>query len=500
MIMKTVTNRLKILPRDFFLWILLFTAILVITLFVDIFLPILIALIGAGLCVLVIKRPRFILYFLALILPYQIGYYIEALFGITFTPQLVLSLFTLGLIFLKIITSHKIRIIPLGNWWLLFVLLTTFSILQNASGLNPVQDLWIAFRLAIANALIYLFYWWFNLRRRDVHTMLVILAFSTIIPAIIAITQTISSGNLLSGVMTNGRFLGVLFKFPPEVLEENISSLRTHFYLGQIFRAHGTFYRVNGFGAFMSMAVCLTWGLFRGAQGKQRNLLLLAFGAQIAGILASFSRSAWAGALVALTLAITIEMFIWKKKKLTWQQIRLFVIASIIGIIIVSIVLSFNTLSQRFSTLLNPNKVGEFNWRMDIWSQAMQSIKARPWFGAGTDIVIRDDPRFGLGNFGAHNLFIGIAYEFGVPVLGIMIYLLWQLFHSAWVWLNLAQTDYEKAIATGIISAGVAFLIAGMGGTLIDTDNIAILFWLILAIAVQSRLNLQKGNSADSGM
>lgn len=431
--------------------------------------------------ILVIK-PRWVLYLIGFFISYEIG--VEGVFGIIFTPMLVLSLLIPLIILLEILVANRVRFIPMFGWWLTFVGLGAITYAQSPGVVGSIQGIWFIFRLALAGSLIYPAYCWFLNKRQYIQTFLTIAAVSAALSGLIALIQTISNGNLLSGVMTNDRFLGFLWMFPPDTLGEDPAVLQYSSFINNIFRGHGTFYRANAFGAFMSIIIGLTWGLFRQARGRRQVFFGVLLGAQLVGILVTLSRTAWAAVLAAIAAAVFVETFFWGTKRLSRRQVQLLIISVFFGIMVLGIALQSNAASERLVSLLNPGQVPEFQWRIYIWKQAFQSIAAHPWFGTGTFTVVSNDINVGKGDFGAHNLFIGIAFERGLPALCIFLFLLGRFFTSTWKWL---RSEYlplsEKAFLTGLFSAGIAFIVAGMGSQVFDNENIVILFWILLAIA-----------------
>ncbi len=439
-------------------------------------------------------KSRFLFLMIGFFISWEIGFSAEVFFGINFTPVLVLSLLISLIILLKILTSQCVRVIPMFGWWLIFTGLAAITYSQSPGVVGSVQGIWFVFRLAFAMALIYPACCWFLTKREHIQTLLIIMAISAAISGLIAVVQTVSGGNLLSGVMTNDRFLGFLWKFPPDSLGADPAVLKAGFYLNNIFRGHGTFYRPNGFGAFMSIIIGLTWGLFRRERGRRQLIFAFLLAAQAAGIIVTFSRTAWAATLVALTVAVVIEMFFWGRRRLSRRNVQMIVVAVLCGIVFLGIALLSNTISERFVTLLDPGQVAEVQWRAYIWGKAFQDIMVHPWFGTGTFTVVSNDANVGVGDFGAHNLFIGIAYERGLPALCIFLFLMGMFFISTWKWIKSEDTIAEKALATGLFAAGVAFLVGGMGSVLFDIENIVMLFWILLAITFISRDKIQRSS------
>lgn len=154
------------------------------------------------------------------------------------------------------------------------------------------------------------------------------------------------------------------------------------------------------------------------------------------------------------------------------------------GALVLVIALQSNAAADRLNSLLNPGQVAEVQWRVFIWKRALESIIAQPWFGTGIATVVSNEPLIGKGDFGAHNLFVGLAFERGLPALFIFLFLMGRFFTATWRSLRSEQALLpEKGLATGVFASGVAFLLVGMGSSMLDIENLRALFWVLLAIA-----------------
>ena len=450
---------------------------------------ILIILLGLSAFILVFQKKILSFYLLSILIPVEIGVYLPQLSGATITPLVLISISFLTLIIVKVATTHSYPRIPLFGLWLGFILFSFFAYIQSPLIENPLQGLWSTYRVVFVAAIVYPAYWFIIKDRQQNWKVLSLLAASASVSGLIAILQTLSRGELLSGMMTNGRMLGFLFPFPPNVIEVNPIVLRAHFYIDNIFRAHGTFYRTNGFGAFMCIVIGLTWGLMRGSTGRKRLVYIGMLILQITGTIVTFSRSAWAAVIVSLGSAILVELLFSGNRKLKKRLIQLLILIIFIGGVIVTIAMQNEAIASRFATIFNPSQVPQLSWRIDIWREAINIIRDDPIFGTGIDTVVSLPVSGGEESFGAHNLFIGIGYKVGLIVLFVFIILLGILIYDTAIWFFYSREHKEKMLALGVFAGTIAFLVAGFGSAIMEIDNIAALFWLMLAIAVHSRIS-----------
>ena len=438
-----------------------------------------------------VQKPRYLFYIIAFLLPIQVGIYVEQVLGITFTPQLITGILLFIIIILNFLISRIVTPIPLFGLWFIFVSLSSIAFMRNPAITNPIQGAWVIFRLAIVNALIYPAYWWFFKDPRKTRLFFTVLSASAALSGIIAVIQTITNGNLLSGVFTNHRFLGFLFPFPPEVTQENVAVLQAHFWFDGIFRGHGMFYRANGFGAFMSVVVGITWGMFRFSRPKLRLMFLVLLLAEIAGVIVSFSRTAWVAVLFSIFIAVCIEGFFGGRRK---QFLRIFRMAMYIFLLLLSIViisLQIPSIADRFSTVSGFQNVGEVSWRIEIWKKALHAIIDHPILGTGNQIVTTI-PVGGIDSgFGSHNLFVGIAFETGLLSFFIFLFFVFCLFLTSWKGYRYSNELQDKMISFAILIGSVDLIIVGMGTSIFDIENIIVIFWFMLAAAINMQYRIK---------
>ncbi len=428
----------------------------------------------------------FMFYLLAFFLPYQMEFYIPQLFGVSLTPMNVLSFCLLIFLSFKILISLRLPVIPHSSLWLLFVIMASIAYALGPRVTSPLQGVWVIFRLAVVPPLFYvgavsLF------TAAEVQKAVKIIAISAALAGFIAAVQVLTGGQVLSGYLTNHRYLGIMQPLPPEVVANYSGALVTKLYLAgtNIYRGHGTFYSHNFFGAFICITACLTWGSMRGATSKHKWFWLIVFIAQVIGAIASFSRSSWAALVAGIGIAILTEVVLIGGKRAISRILRLVPVLLILMIIIGVIVSRSEKIAEHFITIFSPGKTPEFQWRQLVWETAFQKIATHPWLGSGTgDVYTTMDWAGQTISYSAHNLFVGIAYELGIPTLIIFSFFTISLFYSAWRCSRYAQQLPDRMLAVGFVAAGVAFLVSGVGSVLMNIENMAVLFWLMVGVTV----------------
>jgi O-antigen ligase len=428
------------------------------------------------------------LYVVALFLPFQMEFHLPQLYGASLTPLNVLGALLLLLILFKVLVSMRFLALPRFGWWALFVALAALAYALGPVT-SPLQGAWAVFRLALLPPLFYLGAT-MSLNEAAVWRAVKLLAISSAVAGLIAVAQMASGGRLLSGYTTNFRYLGLLQPLPPEVVADYGGDMRWKLYLAgtNFYRGHGTFYTHNGFGAFISITACLTWGLLRGAQARRRWLWVLVLVLQTMGAIATMSRSAWAALIAGIGVAIFMEVLFSKKSSPLLIAVSITPLFALLLGVILAVVRSSRKVAERFTSLLSPQSAPEFQWRLLVWDATLKKIVRQPFLGSGTgDAFTVVDWAGKVTSYSAHNLFIGIAYELGVfPLMILLIFMVMGL-RSAWFAFRQAPELPERMLALGLLSASVSFVVSGIGSALLSVENLAVLFWLMVALAVNLR-------------
>jgi len=215
---------------------------------------------------------------------------------------------------------------------------------------------------------------------------------------------------------------------------------------------------------------------------------------QVVGILVTFSRSAYAAGVVSLTLMLVVEQINFNKQRLETRLLLTLTGVSIFILFLMALLIFSETLRSRFLSIFDPLNVPEFTWRIMVWETALEKILKNPWIGTGISGVISLPDRFGnLVTYGAHNLFIGVAYEQGLVSLLIFSYLfLVGLLYNSWRMVSKVKDRNERYIGLGVFAAAVSFAISGIGSNLMSFENLAFVFWILFGMLLNWRQQLSR--------
>jgi O-antigen ligase len=239
-----------------------------------------------------------------------------------------------------------------------------------------------------------------------------------------------------------------------------------------LFRAYGGFEQPNPFGGFMGLvwpvAAALAGGMWLTRRIAPHKLLsaacaivaLLSAGA----LLASYSRGAWLGAAAAAAILLLGAL----RPASARPAVLLVLLAAALliggrGLWPQWIVARVSSITQDFAgadvrgvvpTTANFAVVE----RLAHWQAGAEMAAAHPWLGVGLGNYAAAYPRYrllrwplALGH--AHNFYLNLAAETGLPGLLIFVALLLAAALQAWRALRAAR-GWQRALALGLLAAG----------------------------------------------
>jgi putative inorganic carbon (HCO3(-)) transporter len=257
------------------------------------------------------------------------------------------------------------------------------------------------------------------------------------------------------------------------------------------FRAFGTFGQPNPFGAFMGLTLPLALGMSYGAaQTAQRAYLdyrrfsdkarrqqaissgvyavLALIGAGIIGVglLASWSRGAWLGAVAALLVMV---LFAPKRRWLGVVMVTLLTLglwlSLITGLAPESLVARFTDFTQDLTGYedVRGQVINDANYavleRLAHWQAALGMAADAPWLGVGFGNYEAAYPRYALMNWPialghAHNYYLNLLAETGL--IGLLGYLIaWGGVFGMTLRLLRCRAGIARGMALGLLGVWV---------------------------------------------
>jgi putative inorganic carbon (HCO3(-)) transporter len=236
------------------------------------------------------------------------------------------------------------------------------------------------------------------------------------------------------------------------------------------------------------VALLISWSPRRYQHAVRLSLLLLTALVSVI-LLLTQSRGGWVAALFGLLALPTAYAFLLPPSP-DRRRLRL-----VLGVLALAGLLTLAWVGpQRLQQLwFDPPQetlLGSFttlNYRREIWPWALQAVADFPFTGPGLGafraVVHRLYP-VTLGNVQdighAHNIFLQMALDFGLP--GLIAYLAILLLSFRLLWRVACLDAHWRPFALGLIACLVAFHVFGLADAVAMGAKPSLLFWLLLAL------------------
>jgi O-antigen ligase len=243
-------------------------------------------------------------------------------------------------------------------------------------------------------------------------------------------------------------------------------------------RATGTSYDSHALGDFVGMLLPLPLVLALTPWVKPLLRIMLGVIAALGlfAVVLSFSRSAWLGSAIALSIGVALFLIVW-------QEGTIIPVLAICGLLFLvsspwtAKVIGDQFKHARYSTL--ETRFEQYEVALTIWT-------THPILGVGPGNYIYSLRRydyFWLQELPVHDVMLWIAAETGI--VGLLIYLgivfgaMKRLFRVAW-----RRKDLTGRIAMGALIGLLAYFFDGLTDPLFREPNVFATLWLLIALAV----------------
>lgn len=239
----------------------------------------------------------------------------------------------------------------------------------------------------------------------------------------------------------------------------------------------------------LSGAALFVW---RGWVQKAAALVLLLTNA--ACLFFTDSRGGWIG-LLAAGLAFALLLYFWWRPQLPkfWQIWLLpLVVASTVALLAAAIA-TVEPLQARFASIFAGRENSSNNFRINVWSAAIDMIRARPviGIGPGNDAFNQIYPLFMRPNYSAlsaYSIYLEVAVETGLVGLAAFLALVGSLLGRGWQGMLRAR-DLGNRQGFWLVAA-VAGMVGMLAHGLVDTvwyrPQVNTLWWFLAALAVSA--------------
>ncbi len=128
--------------------------------------------------------------------------------------------------------------------------------------------------------------------------------------------------------------------------------------------------------------------------------------------------------------------------------------------------------------------------RVEVWKGALEMIKENPLFGVGYGFFFSRIQYYWSERrpIDAHNTYLIIAAEMGIPTLLAFLWIVLLAFFNTWALYRTTHDPFSKAVALGFIGGLVGLMAANMFGSRLDSQEVSSYFWILAALIMRLRV------------
>ena len=125
--------------------------------------------------------------------------------------------------------------------------------------------------------------------------------------------------------------------------------------------------------------------------------------------------------------------------------------------------------------------------RVEVWKGALWMIREHPFWGVGYSLFQNKIQHYWSGQVAidAHNTYLLIAAEMGIPALLIFLWIVGLMSWHAFSLYRTSDDFFSKAVALGFLGGIVGFLVSNMFGSRLDSHEISSYFWILAALVMR---------------
>lgn len=334
---------------------------------------------------------------------------------------------------------------PLFNAWIAFLglafILTPLSLSPSASLVELLR--WSSF--------FSLFILGFCLFRTSQQTTQLIktLIFSSLIPAIVALSQKLN---------------------------------RQEFFDGERWRVTGTFVHPNMLAFYLVLAITLSLFVFLTLKKEavQKYFYLFLICPLSGALFFTYTRGAW--------IALFIVIFIIGLMRFRWF------LASALVIIMLGY-FAIVPFQDRVNSLITFSAVDSTSWRLDLWRDAWGYAQNNLIIGTGpgtAPLVIAQNRSYLLGSSEPHNDYIKIILETGLIGLALYLFLICSLLWHLWQGFRRERFPRRRMLFLFTFVFAISFYISSIGDNILKDSSLQWSFWALNGALMYSYLQIRK--------
>jgi len=253
-------------------------------------------------------------------------------------------------------------------------------------------------------------------------------------------------------------------------------------------RASALFESANYLSLFLVPIIILGIGFVLSLQSRKRFLWFVVLAVMLGALYFTFSYGGWAGLAIGIGVLVLMLLPFWPTS------------IGVGALFAVSILTQLN--NPKFHQMLDFVNRSSSSVRLQVWQSAFLMFKENYLFGIGLGLFEKRYPDFANRLFNpplepiilhAHNIFLHSWLNFGLVGFIGLVWLLINFFKNIWQAIKLNK----NILNVSVLAAMAALLTHGLIDTPYWKNDLAILFWVILAFGImlsQNANNQRKRN------
>lgn len=249
-------------------------------------------------------------------------------------------------------------------------------------------------------------------------------------------------------------------------------------------RVFSTLKNPNLLAGYLVTMISIAGGFCCKAENKKSRLLW--FGLIIIFaicLVLTYSRGAW----VSILAVITVYGVLYNRR-VFW----------LLALLPLAALFNHDLVMERLLSILNPTDTSA-GLRWALWESTIAMIADHPLIGVGWGAyrLVYPEYDFYVNNastiiFHAHNMYLQIAAEIGIPGLFAFLYIMYGHAYKALQLIKKSSIPWVKGLMLGLCSATAALTVSGFTDYVLFNIQLSMLFWLLNAIIIVAWLHKEE--------